>query len=204
MKPSKFDYLPFKDSGNHKEFEALQVPLMVISGSNNLDETPEPSQIRVSEIRFSMYHTPPDIISLNANSSWKAPDSSDISLSTYFNPLSADMHQPLYSNLFVEGRTLAIVSNLFYCCLAITYCSQIQGDDVLKSNHSTSLLPKMLLVNSSHPWESKEFDLLNSQYMTVKTSNQINNLLIDSILVSTNNDSPVNLTKPMKFDSSLF
>lgn len=46
--PLEFDDPLFECLGTHQEVEALQLSLMVMSGSHVLDETPEPSRIRVS------------------------------------------------------------------------------------------------------------------------------------------------------------
>jgi len=95
---------------------------MVMSGSHVLDENPKQSQIRVSETTVFSHHTPLKIILLDVSSSWKAYDSSDVSLRKYFHHLSVDVHQPLYHNLFTEGNALAIVSNNFYCFPTSTVC----------------------------------------------------------------------------------
>lgn len=122
MKPPKFDDPTFKCLGTHQEVEALQLSLMVISGSHIPDETPKPSQIRVSNIRDSAHHTPLNIILPVSSSSRKAYYFCDVSLRKYFHFLSANMHQPLYPNFFVEGSALAIASNIFYCHLVGINC----------------------------------------------------------------------------------
>ena len=124
--------------------------------SHILDETTEPSQIRV----YSHY-SPLNIFFLNASSSRESFDSSEVYLNTASHLLLIDVHQPIYPNLFTERSTLANVSNIFDHFLASTICQHIQLDDVLQSpiweggNHLTSPLPKTLLVDSIHSRESK-------------------------------------------------
>lgn len=95
MKPLEFDDPHFECLGTHQEVKAFRLLLMVMSGSHIPDETPEPSRIRVSEIRISAHHAPLNIILSSAISSWKSSNSGDVALSKPFHHLAADMHQPL-------------------------------------------------------------------------------------------------------------
>lgn len=104
-----------------------------MSGSHVPNETLEPCQIRVSKIRVSTHHTPLSIIPPDVSSSWKHSNSSNVSLIKSFHHLSANVHQPLYPDLFAEGSALAIVSNVFYCLLANTVFQHMQSNDTFQS-----------------------------------------------------------------------
>jgi len=146
---------------------------MIMSGSHIPDGTLEPSQIRVYEIRVLAHHSPLNIILSNASSSWKDSNLGEVSPNTYFPHLSVDMHQPLYLDLFLEGSTLVIVSDIFDYFPTNTVCERIQSDDVLQShiwegsNHLTSPLLETLSIDSIHYWESKESDMLNCQPINI-------------------------------------
>lgn len=109
-KPLEFADPPFESLGTHLEVEALQLSMMVMLGSHIPDETPKPSRIRIST-----HHAPQNIFSLDASSSWKPSNSSNVPLRKSFHHISNDVHQPLYPNLFAEGSVMAIVSILFHC-----------------------------------------------------------------------------------------
>lgn len=100
-KPPQFKCPPSEGSRTYQEVEALQLLPIFMSGSHDLDDIPE-----ISQISISSHDSPLSTIS---------PDES--SLLKYF-----EIHNSLYSNLFVEESTPIIVSIPFYSCLASVDC----------------------------------------------------------------------------------
>lgn len=70
--------------------EELQLRFMVMIGSHDPHEDPKPSKIR-----FFAHHAPLKIIFIHASSPQKTSHVTDVSMSSFFHPLSTDMHPPL-------------------------------------------------------------------------------------------------------------
>lgn len=155
---------------------------MVMSSSHIPDETPEPSQIRVST-----HNAPYNSFSPDASSSWNPSDWSNVSLRKYFHHLSTEVHQPLYPILFSKGSSLAIVSNIFYCLPANTVCQHTQSNDTLQypiwegANHLISPSFDTLVVYSVHSLEFKESHL--SSYHLSMFSQWIQSKIFSLIVV---------------------
>lgn len=81
-KPPKCDDPPFESLGTCQKVEALQLPLMVMSGSHDLDEIHELGQIRLTS-QTSLVN----IISLSESSFLKDSIQSDVSPREYFHLL---------------------------------------------------------------------------------------------------------------------
>lgn len=180
--------------GTHQEVEALQLLLMVMSISHVPNETPKPSRIRVSKIRVYAHHTPLNIILLDACSSWKSSMLRNVSLRKSFRHLLANVHQPLYSIFFGEGRAPTIASNILYRHPFDRDYKQPQSDDVLQSligkgvNRLICPLPEIIPVDSTNSWEPRESHLFSYQTINTQTYDPIHNIFVDTCLVTANDN----------------
>lgn len=106
-KPPKFDDPPFEILRTCMDVEALQLPLMVMSSSHDLDEITKLDKISISS-QDSLCNT----ISSNKSSFLENSYLSDLSSRKYFHLSSFAMHFSFHYGFSIESSTPTIFLNL--------------------------------------------------------------------------------------------